>query len=60
MKLGKGKNKYKIKFKYLETGRTSIKNVYADNKEEAQTLFDEEYKNYKVEVINIEKLKESD
>ena len=60
MKLGKGKNKYKIKFKYLKTGRISIKNVYADNIEEAKTLFDEEYKNYKVEVINIEKLKEGD
>ena len=54
MKLGKGSNKYKIKFKYIETGRIAIKNVYADSLEEAQKLFKEEYKNYKVKIEKIE------
>lgn len=60
MKLGYGKNKYKIKFKYIETERTTIKNVYADSIEEAKRLFDNEYEDYKIEIINIEQLKKGD
>lgn len=59
MKLGTGNNKYKIKFKYIETGRISIKNVYADNIEEAKRLFNEKYMNYNVEIIATEKLEEN-
>lgn len=59
MKLGTGNNKYKIKFKYIETGRISIKNVYADNIEEAKRLFNEKYINYNVEIIATEKLEEN-
>ena len=59
MKLGTGNNKYKIKFKNLETGRVSIKNVYADNIEEAKRLFNEKYINYNVEIIATEKLEEN-
>lgn len=58
MKLGIGNNKYKIKFKNLETGRVSIKNVYADNIEEAKRLFAEKYKNLDIAVLKIELLEE--
>lgn len=58
MKLGKGNKIYKFKFKYIETGRIAIKNVYAETIEEAKKLFDEEYKNYKIEKINIEEKKQ--
>ena len=58
MKLGTGSNKYKIKFKNLETGRVSIKNVYADNIEEAKRLFNKEYENFDIEVLKIELLEE--
>lgn len=58
MKLGTGNNKYKIKFKYIETGRISIKNVYADNIEEAKRLFAEKYKDLNIEVLKIELLEE--
>ena len=58
MKLGIGNNKYKIKFKNLETGRVSIKNVYADNIEEAKRLFNKEYENFDIEVLKIELLEE--
>lgn len=60
LKLGDGKNKYKIKFKYIETGRTTIKNVYADSIEEAMKLFNEEYKDFKIEIISTEQLEEGD
>lgn len=53
MKLGTGNKKYKIRFKYLDTGRVTIKNVYADSEEEAMKLFKEEYKNYCINVIAI-------
>ncbi len=53
MKLGTGNKKYKIRFKYLDTGRVTIKNVYADSEEEAMSLFKEEYKNYCINVISI-------
>lgn len=53
MKLGKGNKIYKFKFKYIETGRIAIKNVYADTIEEAKNLFNKEYKDYKIEKIDI-------
>ncbi len=52
MKLGSGKNKYTVKFKYSKTGRITIKNVYADTLEQAKTLFDREYKDFEIEIIN--------
>jgi len=58
MKLGNGNNKYKIKFKYINTGRTSIKNVYADSKEDAMQLFNKEYINYSIEIISLEEINE--
>lgn len=53
MKLGTGNKKYQFKFKYLNTGRTTIKNVYADNETEAIKTFNEEYKDYEIELIAI-------
>lgn len=58
MKLGTGNNKYKIKFKYKENSRIAIKNVYADNIEEAKRLFTEKYKDLDIEVLKIELLEE--
>ena len=58
MKLGTGNNKYKIKFKYKENSRIAIKNVYADNIEEAKRLFNKEYENFDIEVLKIELLEE--
>ena len=52
MKLGNGKNKYTIKFRYSRTGRIAIKNVYADNLMEARILFNKEYQDYQVEIID--------
>ena len=52
MKLGNGKNKYTIKFKYSKTGRVAIKNVYADDLMEARILFNKEYRDYEVEIID--------
>ena len=53
MKLGTGNKKYQFKFKYINTGRTTIKNVYADNESEAIKTFNEEYKGYEIELIAI-------
>lgn len=53
MKLGTGNKKYKVRFKYLDTGRVTIKNVYANNEEEAINLFKKVYKNYCINVIAI-------
>lgn len=54
MKLGNGKNKYKFKFIYEMTNRVTIKNVYADNIEEAKKLFEEYYKDcLDVRILNI-------
>lgn len=53
MKLGTGNKKYKFKFKYIDYGATSIKNVYADTEAEARNLFDTEYKNYNIEILEI-------
>lgn len=58
MKLGNGKNKYKIKLKYIETGRITIKNVYADNLMEARKLFNKEYQDYQIEIIEIKEDKQ--
>ena len=52
MKLVNGKNKYTIKFRYSRTGRIAIKNVYADNLMEARILFNKEYQDYQVEIID--------
>ncbi len=60
MKLGTGNKKYQFKFKYLNTGRTTIKNVYADNEAEAIKIFDEEYKDYEIGLIEIIELERSD
>lgn len=49
-KLGIGIKKFKIKFQYTDTKRTAIKYVYADTLEEARKIFNNYYKNYKVEI----------
>ena len=56
MKLGEGQNKYKIKFRYKDTGRTTIKNVHANSVKEAKELFEKEYADYEVEIIEVEKI----
>ena len=58
MKLGTGNKKYKIKFMYIETQRTSIKYVYADIEEEAIKLFDENCRgNFNIKRLSIEEMK---
>ena len=57
MKLGNGNNKYKIKFRFSENGRIANKNVYADNLMEARILFNKHYRDFKVEILEIEELK---
>ena len=58
MKLGNGKNKYKFKLIYEITNRITIKNVYADNIQEAKKLFEEYYKDcLDVRILNITLLK---
>lgn len=56
MKLGTGKNKYKIKFKYSQYNRVSIKNVYANSSMEARILFNKEYKDYQVEILEVKEI----
>ena len=53
MKLGNGSTNYVFKFRYKNTGRTSIKNVYADTYGEAKELFNKEYKGYKIEILQV-------
>ena len=53
MKLGTGKNKYVYKFQYKNTGRTTIKNVYADNKFEAMNLFLKCYKDIPINLLEV-------
>lgn len=60
MKLGNGKYKFKFKFIYNETKRTSIKYVYADNFFNALDLFNECYKNYSIEINDVKKLEEGE
>ena len=50
-------NKYKIKFKYLDSGRSSFKYIYANSQEEAISAFEEIYKMYFVEITSIELIK---
>lgn len=56
MKLGTGNNKYKFKFEYIDTGRKAIKNVYAETEEEAKELFEKEYVDYNIKLIEVVKL----
>lgn len=46
-------NKYSIAFKYLDFNSKGRKYIYADSEEEALDIFNKEYKNYNVEIINI-------
>lgn len=52
-KLGTGTVKYKIRFVYIDTNRSAIKYVYADNLEEAKDIFNNYYKGYKVKIKEI-------
>lgn len=52
-KLGTGTVKYKIRFVYIDSNRSAIKYVYADNLEEAKDIFNNYYKGYKVEIKEI-------
>ena len=52
-KLGRGTVKYKIKFIYTDTNRSAIKYVYADTIEEAKELFNNYYKDFKVQIKEI-------
>lgn len=52
-KLGTGTVKYKIRFVYIDTNRSAIKYVYADNLEEAKDIFNNYYKGYKVEIKKV-------
>ena len=56
MKLGTGKNKYRIKLMYIERERITNKNVYADNEEEAMKLFKEHYKNFNIKILEIKEV----
>lgn len=52
-KLGTGTVKYKIRFVYIDTNRSAIKYVYANNLEEAKELFNNYYKDFKVQIKEI-------
>lgn len=52
-KLGTGTVKYKIKFIYTNTNRSAIKYVYANTIEEAKELFNNYYKDFKVQIKEI-------
>lgn len=52
-KLGTGNKKYKVKFIYTDTNRSAIKYVYADTIEEAKELFNNYYKDFKVQIKEI-------
>ena len=52
-KLGTGTVKYKIKFTYTDTNRSAIKYVYANTVEEAKELFNNYYKDFKVQIKEI-------
>ena len=52
-KLGTGTVKYKIRFVYIDSNRSAIKYVYADNLEEAKDIFNNYYKGYKVKIKEI-------
>lgn len=52
-KLGTGNKKYKVKFIYADTNRSAIKYVYANNLEEAKELFNNYYKDFKVQIKEI-------
>ena len=52
-KLGKGMKKFKIKFQYIDTKSTAIKYVYADTAEEVKKIFSAHYKDYKIEIKEI-------
>lgn len=56
MKLGTGKNKYRIKLMYIERERITNKNVYADSEEEAMKLFKEHYKNFNIKILGIKEV----
>ena len=61
MKLGTGKIKYKFKFIYEITNRITIKNVYANNIEEAKKLFEEYYKDcLDVRILDISEVERKD
>lgn len=53
-KLGTGTVKYKIRFVYIDSNRSAIKYVYANTIEEAKDIFKNFYKDYKVEIKEIE------
>ena len=53
MKLGTGNINYKFKFIYKDNNRVAIKNVYSNNIYEALNLFNNEYKNYNIEIVDI-------
>ena len=52
-KLGTGNKKYKVKFIYSDTNRSAIKYVYANTVEEAKELFNNYYKDFKVQIKEI-------
>ena len=52
-KLGGGNKKYKVRFIYTDTKRSAIKYVYANNLEEAKELFNNYYKDFKVQIKEI-------
>lgn len=56
MKLGTGKNKYRVKFMYKETERITNKNIYADSEEEAMTLFKNTYRSYDIKILGIKEV----
>lgn len=52
-KLGTGTKKYKVKFTYIDTNRSTIKYVYAETEREAKELFNKHYKDFKVQIKEI-------
>lgn len=55
---GIGNKKYKFKFEFKNNKRITVKNIKANNLEQARKLFNAIYKDYNVEILEISEVEE--
>lgn len=55
---GIGNKKYKFKFEFKNNKRITVKNIKADNLEQARKLFNAIYKDYNVEILEVSEVGE--